>query len=124
MVSVEGNISIHKLKVGVRLREPKLHDLFVLQELELLQRFLEMLHLTEHLCQVLVVVHVELRVESVLGFKSLQMEDCHLADFVRTSFGLFWNIDLEIVITRGVCHLDAVLLIANTVNDLLQFRDR
>ena len=49
MVTVEFLVAVDKLKVRIRLREPQLNDLFVLEELKLFKCFFEVLDFAEHL---------------------------------------------------------------------------
>ena len=99
VVSVEGGVTVHELEVRIGVRESELYDLLVLQELELLQGFFEMLHFSEDLGQILVVVEVEFWVKGVLGLESLEVKNCVLADLVGLALGLLWDLDLEVVVT-------------------------
>lgn len=122
MVSVEGVVSVFELEMRIGVREPELHDLLVLQELELLKGLLEVLHLAEDLGQILVVVKIEFWVKGVLSLEGLEVQDCVLADLVSGPFCFFRDLDLEVVVARGVHQLDAVVLFADTVHNLLQLR--
>ena len=70
MVAVEGKVAIYELEVGVWVWKAKLYYFFVLQEREFLQCFLEMLHFSKHLSEILIIVKIEFGIKRMLGFKS------------------------------------------------------
>ena len=57
-----------------------------------------MLDFSEHLRQGLIVVQIEFGVKGVLGFKSFELENRGLANFVRGTFGLLWDFHLEVIV--------------------------
>lgn len=98
MIPVELFVTVDELQVRVRFTEPKFYYFFVLEEREFTQGFLEVLHFAENLGEGLVIVKIEFGVEGVLGFESFQLKDGCLTYFVRGTFGLFRDFDLEIVV--------------------------
>lgn len=77
----------------IRFGEAELNCFFVLEEREFFQCFFKVLHFTENLSEILIVVQIKFGVKSVLCFECLKLQHRCLTDFISLSLSLFWNLN-------------------------------